>query len=71
MMRHPCSGRNRRAESSKLLADDDMAALHQADIVHIVHADDAGKHMIDPWPGGIDQQPCLDLFDLPGLQFSI
>ena len=40
----------------ELLLHDDMAALHEADIVRIVAADDTGQHFIDPRTGRIDHE---------------
>ena len=34
--------------------------------MHVVLADCAGQHVVDPRAGGIDQQPRLDLFGLAG-----
>ena len=45
----------------EFLRDDDVAALHQPDIVDVVLADRARQHVVDPRTGGIDDQPRPDL----------
>ena len=47
----------------EFLLDDDMAALHQPHIVDVVLADRARQHVVDPWAGGVDDQPRPHLFD--------
>ncbi len=47
------------ARVGKLLAHDDMAALNEPDIVHVVAAEDAGKHLVHPGAGGIHQHTRL------------